>query len=186
MADSIDPNANQQLPTYSLLKAHEQLAIALRSEGQPYKAVVAQIEVDYNLVYKEQGIREWFMAGGRLEQANNEYLEFLADESVKQAKLHIKRLSTKASDVLEKLMDDKDTADNIKERAARTVLNKYIPDRQIIVDENKKDDLPGAIAAAAEGVLNDTPTAEPANPPENTSPEGNEDAAAEPANPPEN
>lgn len=175
MAEADDSNTTdngKQLPTFSTLKIHEQLAIQLRSEGQAYKAIVGQIKADYDLSYKEATLREWFMAGGRLEAAYYEYLEFAADEAVKQAKLKIKRLSTVAADKLEGLMLDSDTADNIVERAARTVLAKYIPDRQILVDENKADDLPAAIGDAGDDVLNPDKA------------EDDNHAADEPANPP--
>jgi len=160
MADSDDQNTtdkNKQLPTFSTLKVHEQLAIQLRSEGQGYRSIVDQLKVDYDLQYKEGTLREWFMAGGRLEVAYYEYLDFAADESVKQAKLKIKQLSLKAANKLETLMDSKDTADNIVERAARTVLNKYIPDRQVIIDEAAADEIPSAISDAGDKVLTETP-----------------------------
>ena len=147
----------KQLPTYSTLKVHEQLAVQLRAEGQSYKAVVEQIQVDYDLTYKEGSVREWFMAGGRLEIAYYEYLEFAADEAVRQAKLKIKQLSKTAADKLENLMNDKNTADNIVERAARTVLNKYIPDRQVIIDESKADDLPSVIGDAGDEAITGEP-----------------------------
>lgn len=167
MADQEAADKYQQLPTYSTLKAHEQLAIQLRSEGMKYKDIVGQLKTDYNLVYKEASLREWFMAGGRLEIAYNEFLEFLAEESVKQAKLKIKQLSSKAVDKLEALLDDDNTADNIVERTARTILNKYIPDRQVIIDETKADELPPAIGDAGDDVLSEeSGDGNGANPPE--------------------
>lgn len=168
-ADDSSTDKNQQLPAFSAVKKHEQLAIILRSEGQKYPQIVNQINTDFDLTYKEASVREWFIAGGRLEQAYNEYLEFMADESVREAKIQIKKLSVKAVERLSKLLEDDSVADNIVERAARTVLAKYIPDRQILVDENKADELPTAIGDAGDAVLtkdeNNNAAAEPANPP---------------------
>lgn len=169
MADADNSIDNgKQLPTFSTLKNHERLAIQLRSEGQSYKSIVEQIKIDYDLQYKEGTLRDWFMAGGRLENGYYEYVEWSADESVKQAKLKIKRLTSVAADKLEGLMTSKDTADNIVERAARTVLNKYVPDRQVILDENNADEIPSAIGDAGDEVLTGDQNGpdEMANPPQ--------------------
>lgn len=157
MADNADSTGHKQLPTFSTLKPFEQLAVTLKAEGSKYEEIVNTINSEYSLAYKQISVRQWFMAGGRLEQAYLEYNEAMADQAVIEAKLKIKRLSNKAADTLDKLMDD-DFDGRVRQQAARTVLGKYIPDRQVVIDESKADDLPSAIGDAGDEVLNDEPT----------------------------
>lgn len=172
-----DATGAKQLPTFSNVKEFEQLAITLRSEGKKYAEIANTINAEYNLAYKEMSLRQWFMAGGKLEQAYNEYLEWHADQSVMEAKLKIKRLSVKAADTLDELMDDA-SAGNVRQQAAKTILGKYVPDRQVVVDETKADEIPSAIGDAGDAVLNDNPgdengSDEVANPPQGETPGGN-------------
>lgn len=153
MANNSDAATNtKQLPTFSNLKGFEQLAVTLKADGQKYAEIVNTINAEYELAYKELTLRGWFMAGGRLEQAYLEYVDVLADQAVREAKTKIKRMSLTAANTLEDLMKD-DVGSNARGLAARTVLAKYIPDRQIIVDETKTDDLPDELAAAADNIV---------------------------------
>lgn len=168
-----DATNNKQLPTFSNVKEFEQLAITLRSEGKKYAEIANTINAEYDLAYKEMTLRQWFMAGGKLEQAYNEFLEWHADQSVMAAKLKIKQLSVKAAETLDDLMND-DIAGNVRQQAARTILGKYIPDRQVVIDETKADDLPSAIGDAGDALITegedgqekmaDAPQGEPASP----------------------
>lgn len=160
----------KQLPTFSNIKEFEQLAITLRSEGKKYAEIANTINAEYDLAYKEMSLRQWFMAGGKLEQAYYEYLEWHADQSVIRAKMKIKTITEKAADTLDKLMDD-DNAGNVRQQAAKTILGKYVPDRQVVVDESKADDIPSAIGDAGDKVITDEPGGnngpdEVANPPQ--------------------
>lgn len=147
-----DETNTQQLPTFSNTKVFEQLAIQLRSEGKSYEEIRNTINEEYKLAYKQQSIREWFMAGGRLEQAYLEYNEWHADQSVIRAKLKIKKSSETAADTLDELMTDKFDG-RVRYQASKTILGKYIPDRQVVVDERNADELPSAIADAGDKVL---------------------------------
>jgi hypothetical protein len=163
MGSNADSTNSKQLPTFSSIKPYEQLAVVLRSEGKTAEQTVNQINAEYELAYKANTVRDWFMAGGRLEAAYMEYLEWLADQSVREAKLKIKRLSATAADTLEEIMKDANGPVNVRQQAAKTVLGKYIPDRQIIVDEAKTDELPDSLADDADAIAaaDDKPPEEP-------------------------
>lgn len=142
----------KQLPTFSNTKPFEQLAIVLRAEGKDYEDVVNTVNAEYSLAYKQQSIRQWFMVGGRLEQAYLEYNEAMADQAVAEAKLRIKKLSLSAATTLEELMGN-NHAGNVRQQAARTILGKYIPDRQILVDESKVEEIPEEIGSAGDAIM---------------------------------
>lgn len=169
MANTSEAATNaKQLPTFSNVKEFEQLAITLRAEGKSYAEVANMINAEYSLAYKEITLRGWFMAGGRLEQAYSEYLEWHADQSVMEAKLKIKKLSTAAAETLGELITDKFDG-RVRQQAAKTILGKYVPDRQVVVDETGADEIPSAIGDAGDKVLTgDEPDGqnEVANPPE--------------------
>lgn len=151
-----DETNTSSLPQFSAVKPFEQLAIQLRAEGNDYTKITDTVNAEFNLAYKMPSLREWFHAGGRLEQAYYEYLEWHADQSVIRAKVKIKTITEKAAETLEDLMSDKYDG-RVRQQAARTVLGKYIPDRQVVIDESKADDLPSAIGDAGDDVLNDSP-----------------------------
>lgn len=142
----------RQMPTFSATKAHEQLAVMLRAEGKTYDVITNQLNAEYNLAYSERTLREWFIAGGRLEAAYFEYLDALADQSVREAKTKIKRLSVKAADTLDELLNESN-AGNVRQQAAKTILGKYIPDRQVLIDESTADDLPDELADIGDEVV---------------------------------
>lgn len=141
----------KELPAFSSTKAHEQMAISMRAEGKTYQEVTNTINAEFNLAYKVNSVMEWFYSGGRLEAAYLEYLAAYADQSLKMARLKIKSLQTKAADTLEDLLGSH-VPSNVRQQAARTVLNKFIPDRQIVSD-NDKDDIPPEIGAAGDSVM---------------------------------
>jgi hypothetical protein len=149
-----DETNTKQLPEFSSLKAFEQMAIVLHSEGRPYEEIVNMMNAEYDLAYKLMTVREWFWAGGRLEQAYLEYNEANANQHLAHARQKIKQLSLKAANTLDELMDTS-TAGTVRQQAAKTVLSKYIPDRQIIVDESKTEDLPDKLAADMDAELED-------------------------------
>lgn len=149
---TVDATNHALLPSFSSIKPFEQLAVTLRAEGKKYQDITNTINAEYSLAYKEMTVRQWFIAGGRLEQAFNEYNEWHADQAVMRAKIRIKKLSEKASKTLSILMSDKfDGA--VRHNAAKTTLAKYIPDRQVVVDESKADEIPSAIGDAGDEAL---------------------------------
>lgn len=154
MADNADSTNSKQLPSFSTLKPFEQLAITLRAEGKLWEEVTNTINAEYKLAYKQITIRQWFIAGARLEQAYLEYLEFHADLAVAEAKLKIKKMSKKAAETLNDLMSDKYDG-TVRHNAAKTTLSKYVPDRQVVVDESKADEIPSAIVDAGDKALDE-------------------------------
>lgn len=168
--DTENSTGEKQLPTFANTKPYEQLAIMLRAEGKTSEEIANTVNAEYKLAYKAQSIRQWFMAGGSLEQAYLEYNEALADQAVTEAKLKIKKLSGVAADTLGELMTDKFDG-RVRQQAAKTVLGKYVPDRQVVVDETRADEIPSAIGDAGDKVLNEpgdenNGSDEVANPPE--------------------
>lgn len=147
----------QDLPIFANTKPYEQMAIMMRAEGKEGETIAAHINAEYNLAYKRQSIYEWFMAGGKLEAAYMEYLEAYANQSLKMAKLKIKSLSLKATDTLSELLGPHSPS-NVRQQAARTVLGKYIPDRQIVSTDTGKDGIPDELADAGDNVLKEETT----------------------------
>lgn len=144
---------DNKLPQFATLKEHEKLAIIMRAEGKPNRVICNQINDQFDLSYKEMTVAQWFIADGRLEQPYLEYIEYSADQAVIRAKMKIKSMSELAASTLEELMSDKNTADNVRQQAAKTVLGKYIPDRQVIVDQTHADELPSELADIANDAI---------------------------------
>lgn len=150
------PASNQgskQLATFLNIKEHEKLAVVLRSEGKSYEEIVAAIKSEYNLDYQAVSLRVWFMAGGRLEQAYLDYIEELGNAAVKEGKLAIRRATRPASNTLISLLADQESS--IKLRAALGILNKYVPDKQIMITEGGvgDDDLPEELSDTADDIV---------------------------------
>jgi hypothetical protein len=147
-----DETNTSELPAFSSLKAFEQMAIILKCEGQPADKIANMINAEYNLTYKMMTIREWFWADGRLFQAYHEYNTWHADQVVNEAKLLIKKSTGQAAQTLVDLLDPK-IESSVRHNAGKTLLNKFIPDRQVILDPNKVDELPTALAKAGDDVV---------------------------------
>lgn len=142
----------KKLPAFSALKPHERFAVELKSDGKTYDEIVNTINAEYELAYKYNTVRGWFIAGGQLEAAYLEYITMLAEQSVREAKLKIKRLSSKAANTLEETMGD-EYEGTVRVASAKALLNKYIPDRQLVLDEVPDDELPDSITNAADEVI---------------------------------
>ncbi len=175
MADNANSTNTKELPAFSVLKPYEQAAVVLRADGSTYLEVCNTINADFELSYKPRTVEEWFYAGGKLEQAYQEYNEEIATQRIKEAKQLIRKNSLKAARVIDEFMDkDKGHDPALRLRAAQTNLNKYIPDRQVVLGkESADDDLPEEIADKADnlvsggepndGSANDTSKGEPAS-----------------------
>lgn len=173
MATANEVNTSE-LPLFSGVKPYERLAIVMKAEGKAPEVIANQINAEFDLDYKPSTVREWFWADGRLLQAYLEYNEKCADLAVEQAKSKIKKLSADAADTLEELMKNSYEG-GVRVRAALGILNKYVPDRQVILDGGKEAGLPAqlgdAMDAAAQG---EEPTDKPAEeqPNANDAPDG--------------
>lgn len=145
MANSGEAATNTgKLPQFGVCKPFEQRAIVLRAGGSTAKEVTNQINAEFDLAYTTRTIEEWFYADGRLIQAYLEYNGELADQAVAAAKNKIKKSSELAADTLTELMGDTHEG-SVRVRAALGILSKYVPDRQVILDGGKVDELPEEI-----------------------------------------
>lgn len=147
-----DSTNTKLLPTFSNIKPFEQLAVQLRAEGKSYEEVTNTINAEFELAYKSPSLRQWFMVGGRLEQAFMEYNEAMADQSIKVAKTKLKAAQTQLADWLIELASPGHES-NVRISAIRAGLNKFIPDKQIVMTAEPDDELPDEIANAAAKVL---------------------------------
>jgi hypothetical protein len=135
-------NTDSKLPEFPGLKLHEKRAVMLRAEGKTYDQVTNHINTEYALDYSVKTIQEWFQAGGRLEQAS----------SLKEARLLIMRSMKSAAATLISGMNNPDP--RIAQEAAKSLLNKYIPDKQIALSGAAiEDELPPELDLAAEEIL---------------------------------
>jgi hypothetical protein len=151
MATSDEIGAGQ-LPAFSATQPFEQLAIELKSEGKEYDKIVNTLNAEFGLELKQRRVREWFHAGGRLEQAYLEYNQWYADQTVASAKIKIKKLSGRAADTLGELMDEAYDS-RVRRQAASDILKKYVPDRQVVIDDSSGDELPPSIGDAGDEVI---------------------------------
>lgn len=154
-----------ELPSFTSLKGHERRAVMLRAEGKSYAQITAHINNEFVLDYAEITVKEWFYAGGRLEQAYSEFLEADAVMSLKEARQIIKRSSKAAVAVLvDQLRAGKD--EGIRQGAAKSLLNKYIPDKQQVLDSTfEEEDLPEELAAVADSLKEDPDGSKPVDDP---------------------
>ena len=144
----------KKLSTFHNIKPHEKLAIQLRSEGRTYEQVTNTINSEYDLGYKQQSVRAWFIPGGKLEQAYYEFNDEIAKESLKRAKMKLKKAAESAVDTLLELTGNEHEG-GVRVRAASRILNKYIPDRQVILDAESEDKLPDSLSEAGDKVVED-------------------------------
>lgn len=154
-----------ELPSFTSLKGHERRAVILRAGGKTFAQITAHINNEFALEYAEITVQEWFYAGGRLEQAYSEYLEADAVMSLKEARQIIKRSSKAAVDVLvDQLKSGKE--ENIRQGAAKSLLNKYIPDKQQVLDSSyAEEDLPEELAAIADSLKEGSDGSQPVDDP---------------------
>lgn len=142
----------KKLPAFSDAAPNERFAIELRAEGKTYEEVTNTMNAEFKTAYKMGSVREWFIADGRLNQAYMEYNDMLAAESLKQARMKLKRASERAADTLLELTSSKYDA-GVRERAAGRILNKYIPDRQIIFDTDSEESIPESLGGQADKIV---------------------------------
>jgi hypothetical protein len=147
MATKHETNTSE-LPAFSTIKDHEKRAVILKAEGKTMEQVTAHINNEFVLEYSVSSVKEWFYAGGRLEQAYSEYLEASAHIALKETRLLIKRASKAAAANMIAKINSPD--DRVSLDASRHLLNKYVPDRQIVSDAPEPEtDLPDELQAVA-------------------------------------
>lgn len=138
----------QELPGFSSIKGYERRAIILKSEGKTVAQITAHINDEFALTYSELTVAEWFYAGGKLEQAFSEYNEAQAHLSLQEARQLIKKASKAAAANMVAKIASPD--DRVSLDASRHLLNKYIPDRQIVSDSPEPEaDLPDELKDVA-------------------------------------
>ncbi len=174
MPDKKDKPENAEFPSFKQLNEFERRAVIMRSEGKQYQVIANHINANYGMHYSERTVREWFNAGGRLEQAHSEYNEAQAVINLKEARQLIRKAQKVAAiNMISKINSSDET---ISLRASQLLLNKYIPDKQLVLDAPEAEtDLPEELIDAANAVK------ESENSGENT---GGDDGPAELDEPP--
>ena len=152
--DNPNSTGTKNLPSFLELKPHEQYSVVQKAEGKKYEEIVAGIKAEFNLDYKVSSLNWWFAAGGRLEQAYLDYLEKLGDESVKAGKQIIRRSTRAAATKVLEIMA-KSTDERIQLQAAFGLLNKYVPDKQQIINTpgGEDDELPEELQEKADDIV---------------------------------
>lgn len=148
------------LPSFTALKDHERRAVLLKAEGKQIQQIVANINDEFAHDYQYRTVQQWFVPEGRLYQALMEYNEASAAASLKEARQLIKRSSKAAAAVLVSQLNNPDP--KIAQGAAYRLLNKYIPDKQVVLDDSPKDDdVPDELAAIADSLREDGDGSQP-------------------------
>lgn len=170
---------NNELTGFLGLEAHKREAVIQRYfHGKKHAEIVEIINANPawpNTTVKT--IESWFHAGGQLEQAVSEYTEYLGKLSLKEAKGILKRSTATAAGVLVKNL--KDTSPDIQIKAAVSILDRYIPKKQIVADEDElDDDLPGELVQEANEIINGDNPPSDQNPTEPTGSQENQELPA--------
>lgn len=132
MGRNTNSTNTSELPSFTTIKGHERRCVILRAEGKTYEQITAHINNEFALDYAVSTVKEWFFAGGRLEQAYQEYLEADAMLALKETKRIIKRASRAAAANLIQKIGSHD--ERVSLDASKALLNKYVPDKQIVMD----------------------------------------------------
>lgn len=141
-----------KLQDFPGLKNHEKRAVMLKADGKTYEQIKEHINDEFALEHSLKTVQEWFRAGGRLEQAYTEYIGAMAAASLKEAKLVIMRSMKAAAAVLISKMNDPDG--RLALDAAKSLLNKYVPDKQISLSAGyEEEELPPELDLAAQEVM---------------------------------
>lgn len=141
-----------ELPQFSVLRPFEQMAVTLKAGGSTHEQIKNTINAEFGLDYGVRGVEEWFRSGGRLEQAYLEYNGAIADRAIKEARSAIKKAAPKAVDTLVEILG-KGYETPSRVAAAKALLNKYIPDRQVISEGDDGEDVPDELGRAGDKVL---------------------------------
>lgn len=148
-------NSNTALATFrsfAQLSGPQQYAVNLKARGVMHKEIASRLGVEYGIACSHNTVNQWFAAGGNLEQALNEYLERIADESLKEAKTLVKLATKPAIETIVYIMRHS-PSDLARLRAAQIILNKYIPDGQRAGVGAHDDELPEELAEAMDREL---------------------------------
>lgn len=145
-----DETNTTALPSFSTIKGHERRAVILKAEGKTIDQITAHINNEFALDYSAATVKEWFFAGGRLEQAYSEYNEAMAEQSLKEGRQLIKKATRSAAAVLIRQLGPSFDP-NIQQSAAKALLNKFVPDKQVsLTGEHVEPTVPDEIAAIAD------------------------------------
>ena len=149
-----DKTGTSKLPSFSTIKESEKRAVILKSEGKTMDQVTAHINNEFALDYAVITVRQWFFAGGKLEQAYSDYNEATAVLALKEARQIIKKATKVAAAVLTRHLNSMD--EKIQQGAAKSLLNKYVPDKQISLDSTwEEESIPDELASVADALKED-------------------------------
>lgn len=150
----VDETNTSKLPAFPSLKTYERRAVVLKAEGKTAEQITEHINAIYALDYSPVTVKEWFKSSGRLLQAYHEYLEADAALALQESRLAIKRSTTAAVRAIVTKLSSLD--ERIQLDAAKTILNKYIPDRQVVHESGAmNEDVPEELLGAADAIASD-------------------------------
>ncbi|HSX28921.1 MAG TPA: hypothetical protein VLE73_00010 [Candidatus Saccharimonadales bacterium] len=142
----VDTTNTADFQRFPALSLPDQLAVQMKYYGNTHIQISTALRSVYGIKKSEHTVRGWFLPGCRLEAAYMDFVDAVADTSVKKAKLLAMRFSERAIGTLGELMTPTHDA-NIRLEAAKALANKYIPDRQASCDGVKlEDDFPIELA----------------------------------------
>lgn len=183
MGDSKGSKNLKELQSFRALKQSEQRAVVLRYEGKSYPQIAANISDDFAKDVSERTVRDWFVAGGRLEGAYHEFLDAMAAQSFHQAKQTLLRGQDIAAQNMVRKIASGD--DRVSLDASKAVLNKFIPDRQVMLEGPAAvDDLPAELSKEGAAIVGEHNPDQPdagADPNEPASDDARDSASTDPA-----
>ena len=114
----------RDLASFSVLNGPDRLAVMLKAEGKSAEQIATGRYSEFGTTRSKRTVQEWFIPGGRLEQAYLEWSEVLASESVRDAQILARRAARGAVGKLISLSERADDA--IALRAATALAAKYL------------------------------------------------------------
>lgn len=134
---------NSKISQFHSLKRWQQHAVIRKADGASNDMIARELKRIFKVDKKPDTVRWWFSSRGTLEQAYLEHVTTLANESVRQGRLKIQRLTNTAAERLEELMKSKD--EKVAGAMVKVALAKFIPDRQAILTGEEADTIPAEL-----------------------------------------
>lgn len=153
MIKVIMPRSNETATSavrqFSSLTAPDRRSVEMKVNGNSTKQISAMLQQEFDITRTDRSVREWFAPGGRLEQPYLEVCERLAQESVRDAKLLIRRgARTAAAKLIELVANGSETT---QLRAAQSLAAKYLARESGYFDPD--EDLPPQLVNEGEDDL---------------------------------
>ena len=155
-------NLNQETTTIrdlAHLETHYLRAIELKASGKTHAHISAALKQQFGADLRAElnTVNQWFTESGLLRNALDEYNEKLANESVKNAKVRMKKLQDEAVEVMGELMRNGD--DSIRLGAAKEIVARHIPAKQVNIEAKDDGEVPADLVPDGDDVIdNDQPS----------------------------